>query len=85
MNIPTIDLRTFIIQIAQGALVGLGEIEDPETKRTTVNLPFALHNIGVIRMLANKTKENQTAEEAELIKALLTELENKASEHTKTQ
>lgn len=85
MNIPTIDLRTFIIQIAQGALVGLGEIEDPETKRTTVNLSFALHNIGVIRMLANKTKENRTAEETELIKALLTELENKASEHTKTQ
>ena len=85
MNIPTIDLRTFIIQIAQGALVGLGEIEDPETKTTTVNLPFALHNIGVIQMLANKTKENQTAEEAELIKALLKELEEKASEHTKTQ
>ena len=74
MNIPTIDLRTFIIQIAQGALVGLGEIEDPETKTTTVNLPFALHNIGVIQMLANKTKESQTAEEAELIKALLKEL-----------
>ena len=37
MNIPNIDLRTFIIQIAQGALVGLGEIEDPETKQTTVN------------------------------------------------
>lgn len=85
MNIPTIDLRTFIIQIAQGALVGLGEIEDPETKTTTVNLPFALHNIGVIQMLANKTKESQTAEEAELIKALLKELEEKASEHTKTQ
>lgn len=85
MNIPTIDLRTFIIQIAQGALVGLGEIEDPETKTTTVNLPFALHNIGVIQMLANKTKESQTAEEAELIKALLKELEEKAAEHTKTQ
>jgi len=85
MNIPTIDLRTFIIQIAQGALVGLGEIEDPETKQTTVNLPFALHNIGVIQMLANKTQANQTAEEAELIKALLKELEEKASEHTKTQ
>ena len=78
MNIPNIDLRTFVIQIAQGALVGLGEIEDPETKQITVNLPFALHNIGVIKMLADKTNGNQTAEETQLIKALLTELQEKA-------
>ncbi len=82
MNIPSIDLRTFIIQIAQGALVGLGEIEDPETKQTSVNLPFALHNIGVIQMLAEKTKSHQTSEEAELIKALLKELMDKASQHS---
>ncbi len=82
MNIPSIDLRTFIIQIAQGALVGLGEIEDPETKQKSVNLPFALHNIGVIQMLAEKTQSHQTAEEAELIKALLKELMDKASQHT---
>lgn len=81
MNIPNIDLRTFIIQIAQGALVGLGEIADPETNQTSVNLPFALHNIGVIQMLADKTKGNQTAEEAELIKALLKELQEKAEKH----
>ena len=82
MNIPNIDLRTFIIQIAQGALVGLGEIEDPETKQTSVNLPFALHNIGVIRMLAEKTNGNQTEEETQLIKALLTELQDKAKKHS---
>jgi hypothetical protein len=81
MNIPNIDLRTFVIQIAQGALVGLGEIEDPETKQRTVNLPFALHNIGVIQMLAEKTKGHQTAEESELIKALLKELLEKANQH----
>lgn len=82
MNIPNIDLRTFVIQIAQGALVGLGEIEDPETKQTSINLPFALHNIGVIQMLADKTRGNQTAEETQLIKALLTELQDKATKHT---
>ena len=82
MNIPNIDLRTFVIQIAQGALVGLGEIEDPETKQITINLPFALHNIGVIQMLADKTNGNQTAEEIQLIKALLTELQDKAKKHT---
>jgi hypothetical protein len=84
MNIPNIDLRTFVIQIAQGALVGLGEIEDPETKETSISLPFALHNIGVIQMLAKKTAGNQTAEETELIKALLKELQEKAQKHRKT-
>jgi hypothetical protein len=80
MNIPNIDLRTFVIQIAQGALVGLGEVEDPDTQKKTVNLPFALHNIGVLKMLANKTTGNQTPEETELLKALLKELSEKGNE-----
>ena len=79
MNIPNIDLRTFIIQIAQGALVGLGEIEDLDTNEKNINLPFALHNIGVLQMLAAKTSGNQTPEEAELLKALLKELSEKGS------
>ena len=78
MNIPDIDLRTFVIQIAQGALVGLGEIEDPDTKTKQVNLAFALHNIGVLKMLNTKTQGHQTPEEAELLKALLKELSEKS-------
>lgn len=78
MNIPDIDLRTFVIQIAQGALVGLGEIEDPDTNAKQVNLAFALHNIGVLKMLNIKTQSHQTPEEAELLKALLKELSEKA-------
>lgn len=79
MNIPDIDLRTFVIQIAQGALVGLGEIEDPDTNTKRVNLAFALHNIGVLKMLNAKTQGHQTAEETELLKALLAELTEKAN------
>ena len=79
MNIPDIDLRTFVIQIAQGALVGLGEIEDPDTNTKQINLAFALHNIGVLNMLNTKTQGHQTPEEAELFKALLKELSEKAN------
>jgi hypothetical protein len=79
MNIPDIDLRTFVIQIAQGALVGLGEIEDPDTNTKHVNLAFALHNIGVLKMLNAKTQGHQTSEETELLKALLAELTEKAN------
>jgi len=82
MNIPNIDLRTFVIQIAQGALVGLGEIEDPETKQTSINLPFALHNIGVLKMLEEKTKGKQTPKEKELFAVMLKELTEKAKQHS---
>ena len=79
MNIPDIDLRTFVIQIAQGALVGLGEIDDPDTSTKQVNLAFALHNIGVLKMLKAKTQGHQTPEESELLKALVSELSEKAN------
>ena len=77
MTIPTIDLRNFIIHLAQGALVGLGETEDPETKQTSVHLPIAIYHIGVLEMLQKKTENNRSTEETELLKALLTELHEK--------
>ena len=36
MKVPEIDFRTFVIQLAQGAMVGLGEEPDPDTKQTQI-------------------------------------------------
>jgi len=77
MNIPEIDLRTFVIQLAQGALVGLGEVVDPESKKSQKNLPLAIHHIGVIQMLEQRTRSSRTEEESKLLEAILTELKEK--------
>lgn len=77
MNIPKIDLRTFIIQLAQGALVGLGEEKDPEVNAKRKNLPLASHHIGVLEMLEEKTKNNRSDEESKLLEAVLKDLKEK--------
>ena len=82
MKVPEIDFRTFIIQLAQGALVSLGEEADPDTKETTLNLSLAQYHIGVINLLGEKTKNNLSQQEQELLSALLTELNAKYEEKT---
>jgi len=77
MNIPTIDLRTFVIQLAQGALVGLGEEKDPELNVTHKNIPLASHHIGVLEMLHEKTEGNRSEEESKLLAAVLHDLKTK--------
>jgi hypothetical protein len=77
MKVPEIDFRTFVIQLAQGALVGLGEEPDPETKKTKQNVSLANYHIGVLKMLNSKTDGNLSDEENELLKALLSELNTK--------
>ena len=77
MKVPEIDFRTFVIQLAQGAMVGLGEEPDPDTKQTQINISLAKYHIGVLKMLTNKTNGNLSSEENELLKALLSELNTK--------
>ena len=77
MKVPEIDFRTFVIQLAQGALVGLGEEPDPETKQIRQNLALAQYHIGLLNLLSNKTQNNLSEDEQELLNALLKELNEK--------
>ena len=77
MNIPKIDLRTFIIQLAQGTLVGLGEENDLEIGAKQKNLPLATHHIGVLEMIGEKTKGNRSDEESKLLEVVLKDLKEK--------
>jgi hypothetical protein len=77
MTIPKIDLRTFIIQIIQGALVGVGEVADPDSGQKNTNLPMALYHVGVLELLYEKTQGNRSQEEEQLLSSVLTELREK--------
>lgn len=69
-----ITFSTFIFSLATSALVYLGEIEEPESKKFILNLDLAKQNIDIIGMLGEKTKENLDKDEEKLLGAILYDL-----------
>ena len=71
---PPVSFITFILSLAQSAMVLMGEAPDPETGRTLSNLPEAKHTIDILAMLDCKTRGNLTSEEKEVLGSLLCDL-----------
>jgi len=71
---PKIDFSSFILSIYSSGLVQLGKVEDPSSGQKSVNLDMAKHTIDMTAMLQEKTHGNLTADEENLVKALLSEL-----------
>lgn len=74
---PEVTFSTFIISLASSALVGLGEVPDPGSGRTSKNLSFVRHNIDVLEMLRQKTNGCLERQESSLLESLLCELKLK--------
>jgi len=72
--LPEITFSSLIFSFSTSALIQLGEIEDPVTKRRDKNLPLAKQTIDLIGMLKEKTKGNLTPEEESLIDQVLFDL-----------
>ena len=77
MSDAGVEFSHFVISLAQGVMVGLGEVPDPETRKTHLNLPMANHSLAVLQMLKIKTVGNLSADEQKLIDALLKDLTEK--------
>ena len=58
--LPEINFTNFIFSLSTSALIQLGEIQDPFTKKQSKNLPLAKQTIDLIGMLKEKTKGNLT-------------------------
>lgn len=71
---PPVSFITFILSLAQSAMVLMGEAPDPESGRTLSNLPEAKHTIDILAMLDCKTRGNLTSEEKEVLDSLLCDL-----------
>ena len=67
----------FLVSIGSSALVHLGELADPGTGARTVDLVVASHSIQVLEVLKRKTAGNLDADEAQLLDALLRDLNQK--------
>jgi len=64
--LPEVTFSNFVFSLTTQALIQLGEIQDPESKKSLKNLPFAKQTIDLIGMLRDKTRGNLTKEEEAL-------------------
>ena len=69
-----ISFDQFLLSLSTAALMHLGEIEHPETKRKEIDLEQAKQTIDILGMLRDKTKGNLTDMEQKLLEGMLAEL-----------
>ena len=74
MQLPEINIVTFVLSLNASALVNLGLVEDPASNTKVKNLPLAKQTIDILGMLQEKTRGNLSADEENLIKHVLYEL-----------
>jgi len=72
--LPEVTFSNFVFSLTTQALIQLGEIQDPESKRAMKSLPLAKQSIDLIGMLREKTSGNLTKEEEALIDNVLYDL-----------
>ena len=71
---PEVTMATFVFSLSSSALVHLGEIPEPETNISRVDLPIAKQIIDTLGMLQEKTKGNLDPDEERLLKSVLYDL-----------
>ncbi len=73
-QLPEIDFSTFIFSLNSSALVNLGRMTDPVSKKTGVNLMVAKQTIDLLVMLETKTVGNLSNDEKNLLKNMTHDL-----------
>jgi len=72
--LPKPNFAMFLAGLATQALIHLGEIEHPHTKKKEVNLDEAKYTIDLLEMFEEKTKGNLTPDEKRYLDELLYDL-----------
>jgi hypothetical protein len=81
--LPEINFSTFVISLSTQALMHLGEIANPLSGKSEMDVPVAKQMIDILGMLQEKTRGNLDASEARLIEDLLFDLRMKYVEAVK--
>lgn len=80
---PPIDFSTFVLSLAQTALIQLGVAPHPDTGEKQGDPAFARETIDILGMLREKTRGNLTEEEQRFFDALLYDLRMQFLEATR--
>ena len=78
-----INFTTFTMSLSSQALVHLGEVEDPVTKTSAVDLVAAKQLIDILGLLRDKTRGNLDEHEERLLDAILYDLRLRYVERAK--
>ncbi len=79
----TIDFSSFLLSLSTQAFISLGEVKNPVTGETKVDINAAKQVIDIIYMLKNRTKGNLNSSENELLETILYDLRLKFIEKSK--
>lgn len=71
---PEASFSLFVTSLMMQAMIALGEIENPVTKKKEMRGPQAKFIIDTLEMLQKKTKNNLTKDESDLLDSILYEL-----------
>jgi hypothetical protein len=82
-TLQAIDFSTFVLSLSTNALVHMGEVEDSSAADIPVDMVMAKQTIDIIGMLKDKTKNNLTPEEENLINHVLYDLRLRFVQHGK--
>lgn len=74
---PKMNFGIFLSSLGLQALIHLGEIEHPETKRKEKNLDAVRETIDLLQILKDKTEGNRTPDEDKLLQVLIADLQMK--------
>lgn len=77
------EFNVFITSLGMQAMIFMGEMPNPVTNETTLELDRARYLIETIAMIGNKTKGNLSAEEQKLVDDILYGLRLKYAEKAK--
>ncbi len=76
-QIAAVHFKNLVLNLATTAAANLGEMPNPFTQRTEIDLEGARQVIDLLQALHLKTRGNLTAEEAGLLDSLLSDLQMK--------
>lgn len=79
MTAPTVDasFSMLVMSVASSAAMALGLTPDPQTGKVEKDKDMARFNIDLLLVLKDKTKNNLSGEESELLDHLLNDLQLK--------
>jgi len=74
MSEPQLSFTAFVLSLASTAAIHFGDLPDPVSGRTDLNLEGAAQMIEILALLDQKTRGNLTAEERQILEQVLYEL-----------
>ncbi len=84
-QMPPASFEVLISTMATQALFALGEIPDPQTGQRMAHLDLARHHMDMLGVIEEKTKDNLSKEESDMLATTLYELRNRYVQLTMSQ